>query len=269
MDISEVVTSELVWPYVKQMLLISNFMKELIHGGRHMQNVRQEVKMIISSCNLSRDLCECLRVAADVHDLGRLGDYPYSGMTLKQINAACDSARIDPKNEGYIDHAHLSASLFEHMPIEDLSTDQKEVITFAVKHHSVGLVGLNIPVAQTLCEQTLGLLVVADHCGDAACPDGIARAIKALKGKPILSKTFEASYLESLLFSNDTVIHVSEAGLYKSESIAAHLVYNFQATWAILKAVKHLLSDEYMDETIIPRLEMYRTIVKAFLDLQK
>lgn len=168
-----------------------------------------------------------------------------------------------------VDHAHLSAHLFRLMLIEDLTEDEKSAVFGAVRDHSIGLVGKHITRAETLEEKILGLLVVCDHCGDAASPDGAGRAIKALKGKPVLSSTYTAEHLRQYMVEGCPIIPVAEAGKYKGESIVAHLVYNYQASWSILAAVRHLLSQRYWDEEVIPRQEMYGSIIEPLLQLQE
>ena len=155
------------------------------------------------------------------------------------------------------------------MPIEDLTKEEREAVFGAVRDHSIGLVGKHIAKAETLEEKILGLLVVCDHCGDAASPDGAARAIRALAEKRPVSREFSIGHLRQYLVEGCPIIPVAEAGKYKSESIVAHLVYNYQASWPILAAVRHLLSQRYWDEEVIPRQEMYGSIIEPLLQLQE
>jgi hypothetical protein len=245
--------------------------EELIHGGRHLRNVLAEAENMVVKCDLDDRLAKCLLAAAAVHDLGRLGDnFDYPGVSREERQQAVEAARIDKNNPNYVDHAHLSAGLFQLMPLEDLTPEEKRSVFGAVRDHSIGLAGKGIAQAKSLEEKILGFLAVADHCGDAAAPNGTARAIRALEGKPILSKEFSADHLRQYLHQGSgPTMPVSEAGKYKNESIVVHLVYNHQATWPILSPVRHLLGNLYWGEEIIPRQKMYGTIVETLLKIQE
>lgn len=269
-SIQEVKSVADVWPFVQECMKAGGLWTELIHGGRHMRHVLREAETLIAECQLGESLVKCLCVAAAVHDLGRLGgNFQHPVVSEEELKEVIDAARIDKNNSKYVDHAHLSAHLFRLMPIEDLTDEEKTAVFGAVRDHSVGLVGKFITRAETLEEKILGLLVVADHCGDAASPDGAARSIRALKGKPVLSNVFSVEHLWQYVQEGCPVIPVADANKYKNESLVAHQVYNYQASWPILAAVRHLLSQQYWDEEVMPRQLMYGSIIEPLLQLQE
>ncbi len=258
-----------VWGYVQKQMKVATAPKggtwwhELIHGGRHTRNVLAEAKAITERCNLG-PIGANLMISAAIHDLGRLGQFPYEGLSEEHITAYVARARIDTKNLSYIDHAHLSANLLES---DIFAFDDKPDVVWAIRNHSVGLVGLGIKKAQRSCEILLGLLVVCDHCGDAACPEGMSRAARDLlqRGTSMRSKKFEKEHLISFLEPGCPVIPVAKAKEYKDESLTAHLVYNFQATWPIINCVRHILGEDYIQEEIMPYMEMFKSIILSFL----
>lgn len=235
-----------IWPFVVAKFKEAGKWEDLIHGGRHIQRVKEEAEIMVASNKLDGSVALCLEIAAEIHDIGH----------------------ILPG-----DHAENSAEIFNQMPL-DLGIYAKEAIGQAVRDHSVGLVGKGITRAKSLYEKVLGLLVVCDHCGDAACPEGVARAALALKDKPILSKKFSAEKLDFYLGSESEFvliypIPIEEMNEYKSDSLLAHLVYDYQATWPIIDVVKHLLSGEYLNNHLLPRQEMFGIILKTFIKLQR
>lgn len=266
MEIQEVKDSNMAWSYLCQEFKLAGYWQERIHGGSHVTEVLRFATSVAESSNVHGLLAECLLIAAKLHDLGRLGmKHHYSGVSKKVLQIAVDKARIDKTNPDYVDHAHLSANLFRLMPIE-YTTEFKHAVEWAIRNHSVGLVGLGIKKAEILADQTLGLLVFADHCGDAASPGGVARAAKALEGKvPILSKKHSIEHLQHFLDDPNSFIPVQEAGSYKNESLIAHLVYNYQASRPIITVVRHLLSDEYLESVFYPSEDRYKFIIQSYL----
>ena len=261
---------------------------ELIHGGRHITHVVREAEAMIEKCGFTGDSATAIMIMAWGHDLGRIGDAGYSGLSAEELAKAVDVARIDPKNPKYIDHAVLSSELIKRMSLGSISPELKDDIIWAVRRHSTGLPGEKIVYAETRRELLLGLLVVLDHCGDAASPDGSARAIKALSGKPVLSSIHKAGYLRQYvgkglpIVSVETpsgtrykvaddfpVIPIEQMAAHKNESIVAHLIYNLQASLPILACVWHLLSERYIEEEVKPRQNMYEATFLPLLILQE
>jgi len=240
---------------------------ELIHGGRHVRHVVVEAKKIAVGLE-DRRMAKLLLLAAAIHDLGRLlGDYAYPGFDSDDLVMAVDAARIGSNR---IDHAVLSAGLLQLMPLMDVGPEEMSAVWFAIRWHSIGLVGLHIERAETLGQKLLGLLVIADHA-DAASPEGAARAKMALVGKPILSSRFGVDHLRSYLSRDGLecpVIPVTDMDGYKSESVAAHWLYNHQATWPMVRAIEHVLPVNYVNEELLPRMWQYQVLIETLLSLQ-
>ncbi len=240
MQIEEVKITDHIWSYVSEKYLEAGLADELIHGMRHMRHVREVCNNICDVQILDSRVIRCLHAAVDIHDIGR----------------AVDKTR---------DHAMVSSEVFRQMALDDLATDEYEAVHFAVIHHSRGLRAIGINEAKDLKEVLLGLLCVCDHA-DAASPDGAARAALALKNKPILSDNYTAEHLRELM-TNGCAPELMN--VYKNDSLAAHLAYNYCATAHIIAPVRHLLNGRYMKDWSDPRLAMFRVIVETYLNLQE
>ena len=238
MQLHQVTSIMLIWEFVRETYEKTGLSNELVHGLRHMRHVREVCTNICETLD-DPQVVKCLRVAVDVHDIGR----------------AIDKSR---------DHAAVSAKVFLQMPIGDLTAEEFEAVHFAVAYHSKGLRLVGVKRAVSLSEQVLGLLCVCDHA-DGASPDGAARAARALKGKPILSKRYTAGHLRQIMADGCDPGMMSE---YKSDSLVAHLAYNYAAVEQILAPVRHLLSSRYLEEYSAPRTAMYKTIIEVCLALQ-
>lgn len=240
LEIHEVRSVEDIWVFVKERFIAKGLDKELIHGVRHIQHVREECVLLCGYCwgKIGSDVVKCLRAAVDVHDLGRT-------------------------EKG--DHAAISAEMFSKMPIEGLIEEEALAIRYAVQYHGRGLWGLGIPRAEMLAEKVLGLLCVCDHA-DAASSEGAARAALALKKLPVLSSRFAADGLRQLMENGCTPDMMN---VYKNDSLVAHWAYNYFATSAIRKPVSHLLTPRYLEEHGDPKLAMYRAIIEPLLLLQE
>lgn len=228
-----------IWEFVKEKYAEVGFSDELIHGLRHMHHVREVCANICETLD-DPQVAKCLRTAVDVHDIGR----------------ATDKSR---------DHAMVSAEVFKQMPISDLTEEEFEAAHFAVANHSRGLLAIGVSEAKSLREKVLGLLCVCDHA-DAASPDGVARAARALKGKPILSAAYTAEHLRELMVKGCAPEMMN---VYKNDSLVAHLAYNYAAVEHIHAPVSQLLNDRYMNGWSNPRVAMYKTIVEIYLTLQE
>ncbi|MFH1089591.1 MAG: hypothetical protein V1716_04165 [Candidatus Uhrbacteria bacterium] len=237
---------------------------EPIHGGRHVRRVRAEA-ILLADFLEDRRLGELLILAAELHDLGRLGDFAYPEVKSTDVDMAVAAAKTDLNNLKFIDHAILSAVLFWLMPIAGLNEEEKAAVYFAIANHSQGLVGLQIARAETLGEKLLGLLVICDHA-DA----GITRTSWALKGKPTLSRHTIADLRQYLSGDGQgcSIIPVDKMGDYKNSDLLSCLVYNHQATWPMVEAVRHILPERYLEEELLPRQAQVLVLIERLLELQ-
>lgn len=241
MEIKDVRSFNDVWPYVQEQLVAAGFGRDLIHGLRHMRHVRKEAAILCEFCDekLDASLVRCLKVAVDVHDLGRI------------------------KRTG--NHAAVSADLFYQMPIQDLTPEEILAVCYAVQNHSHGLFGLGISRAENFQDKLLGLLCFCDH-SDAASPDGAARAALALSDKPVLSNRFDVWHLRRLMAIG---CRAEMMNVYKDDSLIAHLAFDYYATGRIFSPIRHLLSGRYIRERSNPRLAMYKAIINPLIQLQE
>jgi hypothetical protein len=217
----------------------AGFEYEPIHGLRHLRGVIQECETICRMCPIDSLVTWWLKIAVIAHDLGR---------TMPG------------------DHAENSANIFARMPLHDLLECEKSWIEFAIRNHSRGVkAATGHKVASNPGEILLGLLCVCDHA-DGASPEGYARSILwAKKGN---YKTFSEKFSKELLFAimeNNYPPKAKDA--LKSDSITAHLVFNFSATKQITNAVMHLLSEEYIKHAEMRQM-MFGKMVELLLELQ-
>lgn len=230
--------------FVSDQFTRNGFDNDLIHGLRHLRRVQAEYENIRLMCAdmLDPELIKCLGVAVAVHDLGRV-----------QVG----------------NHAKNSAEMFLSMPIEYLlSADEIEAVHYAVKNHSRGLESLDIDLAETFQDKLLGLLCLCDHA-DAASTEGAARAalhIANIKA-PILSSYFSADHLRAIMSQGGA--SPSMMNNYKSDSLVAHLVYNYCADFSICCPIFHLLNMQYFNKYHAPNVMMFRAIIEPLLILQE
>lgn len=191
-----------------------------VHEGSHLLRVRNNLEFLIKSCpSLDPAIIETERTIVEIHDIGR----------------------ILPG-----DHAANFTKVFGLLKIE-LSEEELEEITFVVENHSRGLPGLGIKKAESRKEILLGILVMLDHM-DAIGESGFLRPLQwsmdSKKYLPILSK-IEISDLKRFISDGEITPEIMELKL-KEESIVAHLIYNYLATYQIIRPIAHLLSEKFI-----------------------
>lgn len=212
----------ILWREVKKQLEKRNYANNWVHGIPHIVRVYKNAQVIFELCKIDDRLEKCLEVAVIFHDTGR-------GLPG--------------------DHAENSARIFSRMKINGLTEKEKEDILFAVKNHSIGLVGVGIKKAKQNKEILLGLLVLADHL-DTLGKIGLDRVIQWSKNTgtnlDLLSK-IKPQKLRKFIADGKITPEIKNLNL-KEESITAHLIYNYLATEQIVKPISHLLSKKFLLE---------------------
>lgn len=192
-----------------------------LHGLPHVERVKDNLKLLIDSCpKLDQQTIKLLKIVVEVHDVGR-------------------------KYEG--DHAKNFANMACGIDMGNLSESEYSAIIYAVTNHSIGLPGLGIKKAESFEQKLLGLLVLLDHM-DAIGEIGFLRpfqwSLDSKKYLPILSK-IKFKDLDRFLEDEKITPEIMSLRL-KEESIVAHLIYNYLATYQIIEPVAHLLSPEFV-----------------------
>jgi len=227
---------------VKKLLLGKGIYFEWVHGGPHLQRVRNNFDFLIKTCPLvDSATIETLGKIVEIHDIGR----------------------ILPG-----DHAANFAKVFDRIEI-DVSEKEREEILFVVENHSKGLPGLGIKKAENRREILLGLLAMLDHM-DAIGVSGFLRplqwSIDSGKYLPILSK-IKIEDLDRFV-SGERITPEITALKLKEESIISHLIYNHLATYEIMGPIAHLLSKEFVREIKSRNNYLYERIDEMLVTME-
>jgi len=229
-----------VWIEVVRQLTERNLAKDWVHGVSHIERVQKNLETLLKLGlreKISEEMERCLKIAVDVHDIGR-------GLPG--------------------DHAIISAKIFFEMEIDDLTPEEKENIHFAVRNHNIGLVGIGINKIKEDREILLGILSLVDHM-DALGEIGFFRTIEATR-LPLLSNEYTTDKLENFIYDPERV--GIDMKSMKDESVLAHIIYNYCATKHIIEPVYQLLYPGSIS-AIFKRMEELHRIIKDLLRVQK
>ena len=233
---------EELWNEVVRQLSERDYAENWVHGIPHVKRVWGNLKFLLKSCSLSKNMVRCLKVAVLVHDAGR-------GLPG--------------------DHAENSAEIFGGMEMNSLTKEESENIFFAVKNHSKGLAGVGVDKAEGNKDVLLGLLVLLDHM-DALGRVDFYRTIQWSKdtGRNLdLLSRLNPQELRKFIGENYLSQEIEEMNL-KEESILTHLIFNYLVADQIVTPVSHLLSDEFLLEINHKKAELLDEVNKM-IDLME